>query len=536
MLAFAQPEATAIGDRLTAIFDWEPAPIVDPGSKRSAILDFGFLTREGLDLLAAFPAKIGTRAPPPPALSLLPNNYRWVDSDTGQQRIPLPLCEFLAYKSALAYERPEIIKHNLENCCHGIEYFAFFDTNPETKEKNDKSVKKAKSEVDTQGYGFVYEDKAFIILRGSVSDIDWEGNFNDALTDIMNFVGDKTTLSQVNAKPLSRKDTTAAGCHLGFAIGWSAVAGQVEDWIASLPNGGRHPFVFGGHSLGGALACLGAFDFASKPKGRTVAAVVTFGAPRVGNAVFAKLYNERLEHQTVRVELTGDSVPDIMGRWYYPVLSAARQMVKQRTWRTAFPNYAPVGLTWEFPEAPPISRDAFLSAIQNIESQAAEKARKKKEEAEQRRKQETAEASGPASPEGTSKPPAGNQDKQNGRWIFWIIGGVFVLVIALCLWLFVRHKIASHGAAQRYAAYLSTLSYRRIRALSARNLTAANASLGTYLRFIRGDANVDEKLLDQLEIPNKPPTTFYSVITALPVALKDDDRFEVFLRESSNIC
>lgn len=542
MLARAQSDSTDLAtgaDRLAALFDWTPEPIKDPASKRAAILDFGFLTQDGLAVLAAFPARIGTRVPPPPALSLLPETYQWKDPRTGQQRIPLPLCEFLAYKAALSYERSEIIRHNLESCCQGIEHFKFFDTDRQTN-----------GEVDTQGFGFVYEGKAFIILRGSASDTDWEGNFNDALTDVTKFTGDRWQLSAANAKPLARGDTTTAGCHLGFAIGWTAAAGLIEDWIASLPSGDQYPFVFAGHSLGGALACLGAFDFANRPVPRRVAAVVTFGAPRVGNGVFAKLYNERLGHQTVRVESTDDSVPDLMGRWYYPVASAARQMVKQRTWRTAFPDYAPVGLAWEFPEAPAISRAALLSALKSTEEALSraeeERARKSREDAERSRKQDTKQSApqggkdaAPAESPDTQAPgsaaPGGKEGQGDGRWVLWVFGGIFIAVTALCLWLFVRHKIASHGAAQRYAAYLSTLSYRRIRALSSRNLEAANTNLVAYLRFIRGDTDVGKKLLDQPAGTIAAPTTFYTVIEALPVLLQPDDKIEVFLREKSNI-
>lgn len=539
MLARAQSDSIDLktgADRLAALFDWTPEPIKDPASKRAAILDFGFLSQDGLEVLAAFPARIGTRTPPPPALSLLPETYQWKDPQTGQQRIPLPLCEFLAYKAALSYERSDIIRHNLEACCQGIEHFKFFDTDRQTN-----------GEVDTQGFGFVYEGKAFIILRGSASDTDWKGNFNDALTDVSKFTGDRWQLSAANAKPLARGDTAAAGCHLGFAIGWTAAAGPIEDWIASLPSGDRYPFVFAGHSLGGALACLGAFDFANRPVPRRVAAVVTFGAPCLGNAVFAKRYNERLEHQTVRVESTDDSVPDLTGNWLYPIASAARQMVKQRTWRTAFPDYAPVGLLWEFPEAPAISRPALLSALKRAEEALAraeeERAKKSREDAERSRKQDNKESPREAGKDATStgspdtKAPGsdGKEGKGDGRWVLWVFGGIIILVTALCLWVFVRHKIASHGAAQRYAAYLSTLSYRRIRALSGRNLEAANTNLTAYLRFIRGDTDIGKKSLGQAASPDTAPTTFYTVIEALPVLLQPGDNIEVFLREKSNI-
>jgi hypothetical protein len=76
----------------------------------------------------------------------------------------------------------------------------------------------------------------------------------------------------------------------------------------------------------------------------------------------------------------------------------------------------------------------------------------------------------------------------------WIIGGILVLLLVLIVWLFVRSKLAAHAIIDRYALFLSTLSYQRIRALRESDpgtvgdrLKLANDDLSRYLRFIRGD-------------------------------------------------
>lgn len=50
-----------------------------------------------------------------------------------------------------------------------------------------------------------------------------------------------------------------------------------------------HAIALAGHSLGGALATLAAFDIARELKLRDIS-VVTFGAPRTGNRAFAREY------------------------------------------------------------------------------------------------------------------------------------------------------------------------------------------------------------------------------------------------------
>jgi Lipase (class 3) len=75
--------------------------------------------------------------------------------------------------------------------------------------------------------------------------------------------------------------------HLGFYCAWAWVRKEVIEWVNELPNDTRH-LVLTGHSLGGAIAVLAAFELAEHFH---VRAVITFGQPRVGLFLFSHYYD-----------------------------------------------------------------------------------------------------------------------------------------------------------------------------------------------------------------------------------------------------
>ena len=75
--------------------------------------------------------------------------------------------------------------------------------------------------------------------------------------------------------------------HLGFVRAWDRIREQVIEWLNSGSK--EAPLVLTGHSLGGALALLAAFDLAKERF--PIRAVITFGAPRVGLFWFRHVYN-----------------------------------------------------------------------------------------------------------------------------------------------------------------------------------------------------------------------------------------------------
>lgn len=74
--------------------------------------------------------------------------------------------------------------------------------------------------------------------------------------------------------------------HLGFQLAWERLRPEMVEWIErTLPKGGD--LILTGHSLGGAIAILAAFELAEDYH---VRAVVTIGAPRVGLTDFRDAY------------------------------------------------------------------------------------------------------------------------------------------------------------------------------------------------------------------------------------------------------
>jgi len=103
---------------------------------------------------------------------------------------------------------------------------------------------------------------------------------------------------------------SANGAHQGFENAVDAMWNDLDAAIgqASRTGAGRQ-LVFGGHSLGGALAVLAAMKAVGA--GRDVSAVYTFGMPRAGNTAFAESYNRTLGDRTYRFVYEVDVVPTV---------------------------------------------------------------------------------------------------------------------------------------------------------------------------------------------------------------------------------
>lgn len=94
------------------------------------------------------------------------------------------------------------------------------------------------------------------------------------------------------------------GVHRGFKKAYEIVGHEI---YVSVDR--SKPVTVCGHSLGGALTTLCAYDL--KVAGYDVQAVYTYGSPRVGNKSFAKKYNRLLKKITHRVVNNNDIVPRI---------------------------------------------------------------------------------------------------------------------------------------------------------------------------------------------------------------------------------
>lgn len=91
----------------------------------------------------------------------------------------------------------------------------------------------------------------------------------------------------------------------------ASIQSQVNEAIHKISKDAPDKFswVITGHSLGGALAILTAFQMSLKYGPAMIAGVYTFGAPKVGMTNFATLYNTMLKTKTFRIENLHDEVP-----------------------------------------------------------------------------------------------------------------------------------------------------------------------------------------------------------------------------------
>lgn len=558
--AFLSSTATASSVTATvqpSAADIEALYFLGPQSHENIEFDFGALTPAFLSNIDAS----GRPKSPHPARTLLPENFSW-QSPSGAQRIPMLLAEFCAYKSALAYCSEEQITGKLGDATDP----GFFDT--------------AGHVTDTQGFGCVYDGMVYICMRGTegLKDADWRVNLSDNFTDQIDdkdaakidklakrFAAEKDWPEEqkiaykAQLEDLVSKLKGRPGMHLGFAMAWEEVSGKVVAYLESLKAkyGSVPPIVLTGHSLGGALATVGAYDL--RHRNYPVAAVVTFGAPSVGNAAFAASYGDAavggysLGDRTVRFVADGDSVPKVMLRWYYKLLKgrgadlkfdhvgsflqfagtprtslrliemAIEQEIKRReeeakkaatkggTAKTASASgkggsaalmLAPFLLAASAMLATPTlslaNRDAISTVIAAAPSAAPSQPLV-----------QLAQTTNPAPSAGApaSTPAPGFEDDSTEISIWYFL--VFFVTAALLI--FAGSTVQSHSVANRYALYLSTLAYQNIRSFRANaaepfksRLDAANGDLDRYLRFIRGDTLEDMALGKLLKVADLP--------------------------------
>lgn len=561
----AQPAVVANPTSLSDV----AKPLAD-AADIEALYFLGPQSQDGIDfdfepLSPSFVANIdasGRPRTPFPPRTLLPENFIW-RSPSGAQRIPMLLAEFCAYKAALAYGAKDKIIDKIGDATD----FDFFDT--------------AGSVTDTQGFGCYYDGMAFICMRGTEGGLkhaDWRVNLSDNFTDQIDdkdaamiaklakrFAADESwseeikTAHQAQLEELVGKLKGRPGMHLGFAMAWEEVSGKVVAYLDKLKSkyGAIPPIALTGHSLGGALATVGAYDL--RHRGYPVAAVVTFGAPCVGNNFFAESYRDAkiggfsLGERTVRFVADGDSVPKIMRRWYYRLLKGGRDA------ELTFDN---VGSFLQFTGTPRTSLRLIEMAIEQEIKRREEEAQKSAKNATAKSLRsgsksggaalllaplmliassmltsptfslgnddvrgsaitrststistlsaiQLAQAQSPPPQAGTTTvtpdPSLEDDSMEISIWYFFLFFAIFASLII------VASTIQSHSVANRYALYLSTLAYQKIRSFRATSpeplksrLDAANGDLDRYLRFIRGDTREDMaagKLLKVAELP-----------------------------------
>lgn len=161
------------------------------------------------------------------------------------------------------------------------------------------------SRDNTQAYLAGSDDHLVVAFRGTESPATFEGLKDWLLTDAVNLL----------ILPQGRlgTDFAAAGVgarfHQGFvdAIAeiWEPLFAEVDRELKRLDR----PLWITGHSLGGALALLGAWLF--QRKFINVHQVYTFGAPMVGNVAATKAFDREFPRKIYRVVNGPDPVPKL---------------------------------------------------------------------------------------------------------------------------------------------------------------------------------------------------------------------------------
>lgn len=145
---------------------------------------------------------------------------------------------------------------------------------------------------ENQAFVCANEGRIFVVFRGTDSVADWLKNV------------------KFRKVPLDADRFPAMRVHRGFLLATAAIGEQVVAHVRSLLKRSSRPVEVVGHSLGAAMAEIWAF--CSVKAGMDINQVWTFGAPRVGNRVWAKEYAwASLGSVTHRVTNNADVVPTV---------------------------------------------------------------------------------------------------------------------------------------------------------------------------------------------------------------------------------
>ena len=188
----------------------------------------------------------------------------------------------LAYLCKLSYLDQEEIKQIFNNNTHEYKHLIENSTDFPLLIENNKD--------DCEVYILKYNNNLIIAFRGTESLQDMISDIKIARKDLV--------LKNTCLKPL---------VHTGFYDQLDSVNNTIERNIKmfkeSTPEGS---LIITGHSLGGAVATIASLKYATEFELPTYC--VTFGSPRVGDAIFCNLFNEKIA-SSIRIVNDDDPIP-----------------------------------------------------------------------------------------------------------------------------------------------------------------------------------------------------------------------------------
>ena len=201
------------------------------------------------------------------------------------------------------------------------------------------------------GYVLVIEDAAVVVFRGTDDASDWVVNLKIAATN-----------------------TTHGGVHRGFHLSYQPLKPQIQSLLSRAER--KHLWITG-HSLGGALAVLCAYDLIENQR-REVAGVMTFGQPMVARPKLAAHLDSILSSRFAHFVNESDVVPRIPPSYRH---CGSLVWYKNGTIRRSRPNQplpatsekeAPDSFGANEVEVDPLSREEFraLQAQLKVENAA----------------------------------------------------------------------------------------------------------------------------------------------------------------------
>lgn len=220
----------------------------------------------------------------------------------------------------ITYRKREVPTNELQTNCFVMEthcimfnfaWFVYYYNTPKMSKlktkcwaKFDYEVSEMISNPDTDTHALLIdaEDRIIVSFKGTSSSTNLKTDFKTLHRKLSRVLPTATdahvqanfmSLGSVSHTIMSSRDGQAAKLHRGFAEAYMSVSERVMKGIQRLYKEEPRPIFLTGHSLGGALATICAFDcFLGLELTAGDLYVATYGSPRVGNGAFRRLYDE----------------------------------------------------------------------------------------------------------------------------------------------------------------------------------------------------------------------------------------------------